>query len=168
MGKHMNVHLIAALTPKGVIGDKGTLPWHISEDLKHFKALTSNSCVIIGRKTFDSLNMLEGLPNRKNVVITSKAHKMPKDGKVMWVDSLNKAVSLAYLFEENYKDVFIIGGASIYEQVFEHNLPNILDLSFVKKEYTGDTTFPIFNKQEWEEDDMHDYDEFMYIKYVRK
>ena len=101
------VSIIVAVAENGVIGDKNTLLWHISEDLKHFKAVTTGHPVIMGRKTYESLG--RPLPNRTNVVITRQQVEIPG---CRVVHSLGEAVALFPGDDE----VFVIGGAQIYAQ----------------------------------------------------
>lgn len=161
------VHLIVAMTPGGIIGKNGTLPWHIPSDLKHFKTITSNSTVIMGRKTFDSLNMLNGLPNRQNFVITRTP--IQTDNDVRYYGSLVQGISMAQLSESQInKSIFIIGGASIYKEALDKDLVDCMHISFVKNRYDGDTMFPNFDKTLWEEHDHIDMGEFIYVKYIKK
>ena len=102
------VSIIVAVAENGVIGDKNTLLWHISEDLKHFKAVTTGHPVIMGRKTYESLG--RPLPNRTNVVITRQQVEIPG---CRVVHSLGEAVALFPGDDE----VFVIGGAQIYAPV---------------------------------------------------
>ena len=106
--------IIVAVAENGVIGDRNTLLWHISEDLKHFKAsedlkhfkaLTTGHPVVMGRKTFESLG--RPLPNRTNVVISRQQIELPG---CRVVHSLDEALAL---FPED-EEVFVIGGAQIY------------------------------------------------------
>ena len=99
--------LIVAVAQNGVIGDRNALLWHISEDLKHFKALTSGHPVVMGRKTYESLG--RPLPNRTNVVVSRQELEIPG---CRVVHSLDEALALFPGDEE----VFIIGGAQIYAE----------------------------------------------------
>ena len=99
------ISLIVAVAENGVIGDRNALLWHISEDLRHFKAVTTGHPVVMGRKTWESLG--RPLPNRTNVVITRQNIEIP--GCTV-VHSLEEAVALFPADEE----VFVIGGAQIY------------------------------------------------------
>ena len=101
------ISIIVAVAKNGTIGDKNALLWHISEDLRNFKRITSGHPVIMGRKTFESLG--RPLPNRTNVVISRTTTHI--EGCTV-VDSLEKAIALFPTDEE----VFIIGGAQIYAQ----------------------------------------------------
>lgn len=159
------VHLIVAMTPKGVIGKDGTLPWHLPSDLKHFKEVTNGHSVIMGRKTFDSLKMPKGLPNRRNIVISRNApHVYGYDSDVTYRTSLEDALKLTSVLSSS-PDTFIIGGASIYKEVLEQNMVDVMHISFVKEQYDGDTYFPEFDKTQWEEIEHVDKGEFVYIKF---
>ena len=125
----MKIALIAALTRKRVIGKDGKLPWHISEDLKRFRALTTGHAVIMGRTTFESLG--RPLPNRRNVVITSHTLR-----GVETYRSLPDALK-ALAGEER---VFIIGGGQLFARAID--LADELFLTIVMKDFPGDTFFP--------------------------
>ena len=101
------VSIIVAVAENGVIGDKNALLWHISEDLKYFKSVTSGHPVVMGRKTYESLG--RPLPNRTNVVVTRQEMEIPG---CRVAHSLEEAVALFPAEEE----VFVIGGAQIYAQ----------------------------------------------------
>lgn len=101
------VNIIVAVAENGVIGDKNALLWHISEDLKYFKSVTSGHPVVMGRKTYESLG--RPLPNRTNVVVTRQEMEIPG---CRVAHSLEEAVALFPAEEE----VFVIGGAQIYAQ----------------------------------------------------
>ena len=101
------ISLIVAVAENGVIGDRNALLWHISEDLRHFKAVTTGHPVVMGRKTWESLG--RPLPNRTNVVITRQNIEIP--GCTV-AHSLEEAVALFPGDDE----VFVIGGAQIYAQ----------------------------------------------------
>ena len=132
------VSVIVAVAENGIIGDKNTLLWHISEDLRNFKRVTSGHPVIMGRKTFDSLG--RPLPNRTNVVITRQNLEI-EGCKV--VHSLEEALSLFSPEEE----VFVIGGAQIYAEALP--LADRFYLTRVHHAYEGDTSFPKWNESEW-------------------
>lgn len=132
------ISVIVAVAENGVIGDKNSLLWHISEDLKHFKAHTSGHPVIMGRKTFDSLG--RPLPNRQNVVITRQNIEI--EGCTI-VHSLQEAVAL---FDPD-DEIFIIGGAQIYAEAMP--IADRFILTRVHHSYRGDTSFPDWNKSEW-------------------
>lgn len=133
------VSVIVAVAENGVIGDKNTLLWHISEDLRNFKRVTSGHPVIMGRKTFDSLG--RPLPNRTNVVITRQ--NLEIEGAEV-VHSLDEALAMFPAEEE----VFVIGGAQIYAEALPR--ADRFYLTRVHLSYEGDTSFPAWNESEWQ------------------
>ncbi|MGZ4518433.1 MAG: dihydrofolate reductase [Mycobacteriaceae bacterium] len=108
----MSVGLVWAQAANGVIGRQGTLPWHLPEDLKHFRNLTSGTTVVMGRGTWDSLpEKVRPLPGRRNIVLTKNAH---------WAaPGANVAHSLAEALSSADGDVWVIGGASVYAAALE-------------------------------------------------
>lgn len=132
------ISIIVAVAGNGVIGDQNRLLWHISEDLRRFKALTSGHPVIMGRKTYESLG--RPLPNRCNVVISRQ--EMQIVGCEV-VHSLDEALALFPADEE----VFIIGGAQIYAAALP--IADRFYLTRVGHAYEGDTRFPDWNPAEW-------------------
>ena len=115
----MNINIIVAKSKNNIIGIDNTIPWNIPSDLKHFKEITSNNVVIMGRKTFESLNNTP-LPNRYNIVITSKKNidvcLKNKINNIYFCNSFEKAITLGKLFK---KDIFLIGGYSLYKEGLE-------------------------------------------------
>lgn len=109
---HAMISIIVAMSPQRAIGFRNSLPWHLPEDMAHFKALTTGHTIIMGRKTFESLpNGV--LPHRRNVVITRKSETMKEHfhGCVLY-ESLAEALKQ----EAKDQEIFIIGGESIYRQ----------------------------------------------------
>lgn len=134
--------IIVATASNNVIGGDNKLLWHISEDLKRFKEITSGNTIIMGRKTFESLPGI--LPNRKHVVITrDKDFKVDSD-MVEVIHNLDEVLS-TYAQSEN--EAFIIGGGQIYKSTLP--FAKKLYLTKVKKEFEGDTKFPTINEREW-------------------
>ena len=130
--------IIVAVAENGVIGDRNALLWHISEDLKHFKSLTTGHPVVMGRKTFESLG--RPLPNRTNVVISRQEIALPG---CRVVHSLDEALAL---FPEE-EEVFVIGGAQIYAEALPR--ADRFYLTRVFRAYEGVTRFPEWNEEEW-------------------
>ena len=128
------ISMIVAMDANRVIGYKNKLPWYIPDDLKNFKQLTSNNVVVMGRKTYESLPFQHGLPNRTNVVVSSQNLQ-----GLQTLSSVSKT-SLQALEQQYNKEVFIIGGASIYEQTFD--IVDRIYLSLVYGCAVGDTYFP--------------------------
>ena len=138
----VNYSVIVAVNENLVIGKDNKLPWHSSEDLKYFKRITSDNVVIMGRKTYESIG--KALPNRVNIVISNTTTY--DDG--ITVNSFHEALNEA----SNYnKEIFVIGGASLYEQVL--NVAEKLYLTWVYEKKVlpsdGDAYLESFNKSEW-------------------
>ena len=132
------ISIIVAVAQNGVIGDKNSLLWHISEDMRFFKRTTSGHPVIMGRKTYESLG--RPLPNRTNVVISRTLGEL--EGCTV-VRSLEEALALFPTEEE----VFVIGGAQIYALALD--VADRFYLTRVGHDYEGDTSFPTWNESEW-------------------
>ena len=135
------ISIIVAVAEGGVIGGGGDLLWHISEDLRRFKQITSGHTVIMGRKTYDSIG--RPLPNRRNIVIT-------RNGEWSAIgceraESLESAVAMC----KGEEEVFVIGGGEIYRKAM--SLADKLYLTRVEKEFKGDTFFPEICADEWNE-----------------
>ena len=130
------------MTKDRVIGKDGTLPWHLSEDLKLFKAHTTGNIVIMGRKTFDSIG--KPLPNRRNIVVSKSIREDEKAAGVEYFPDLDHALAAA---QEGEGNIFIIGGASIYHQMIEK--ADRLYISLVEGDYKGDTYFPEIKDDVW-------------------
>lgn len=134
------ITIIVAVAENGVIGDKNALLWHIREDMVRFRTITSGHPVIMGRKTYESIG--RPLPKRTNVVIT-RSDLQIEGCRV--VHSLDEAFEM---FEPS-EEVFVIGGAQIYEQALS-KADRIL-LTIVHRPYEGDTSFPTIDPSVWEE-----------------
>lgn len=139
----MKLHLIFARAANGVIGKAGTMPWHLPEDLSHFKRTTLGCPVIMGRKTWDSLPpRFRPLPGRLNVVVT-RQHDWQAEGAAC-AHSLPEAVALCPPSSE----VWIIGGAEIYAQALP--LATTAVVTEIEASYDGDAFAPQFGPQ-WKE-----------------
>lgn len=132
------ISLIVAVAQNGVIGDRNALLWHIAEDLRNFRRITSGHPVVMGRKTYESLG--RPLPNRTNVVVTRQTLELP--GCTV-VHSLEEALRLFPAEEE----CFVIGGAQIYAQALP--LADRFYLTRVEHPYEGDTRFPDWSPDQW-------------------
>jgi dihydrofolate reductase len=135
------IYLVAAVAANGVIGRDGQLPWHLPEDLKHFKRLTLGHPVIMGRRTWESLG--RPLPGRDNIVVTHKAGYEAPGAAV--ASSLGAALALC----AGESVVFVIGG----QQLFAESLPIAagLVLTEIYRDYEGDTWFPLYDRSRWRE-----------------
>jgi len=136
------VYLVAAVAANGVIGRQGRLPWHLPEDLRHFKQLTLGHPVIMGRKTWESLNG-RALPGRDNIVVTRTTGYAAPGAAV--ASSLDAALALC----AGEGTVFVIGG----EQLFAESLPTAagLVLTEIHRDYEGDVSFPQYDRSRWRE-----------------
>jgi dihydrofolate reductase len=152
------INIIAAMGKNRVIGKDNKLPWHISDDLKNFKKLTSGNVVVMGRKTFESIG--KPLPNRVNIVISSS---MPETEGIIVCHDIPSALEKARSYN---KEIFIIGGATIYQQTIPW--ANRMYLSYVKGDYDGDAFFPEYDESKWKIDHKEQFTDFEMTVYVKK
>ena len=158
--------LIAAAAERNELGKDNDLVWHLPLDFKRFKKLTSGHCIIMGRKTFESLPGI--LPKRKHIVITRQTNY--KAEGVVVVSSLEDAIELAKSEDES---PFIIGGGEIYKQSI--GLADAIELTRVHTNVDADTFFPEIDEQKWiltneeiiKKDDKHKFD-FSFLTYKRR
>ena len=137
----MIISLLAAMDEQDGIGQDNRLPWHLSTDLKRFKALTMGHHILMGRKTYESIG--RALPGRVNVIIT-RSPDYQAEGCVI-AHSLREALSIAELAGES--EAFVIGGG----QIFAQTLP-LADRIYLTRVHTvseADVFFPAFDLQEW-------------------
>ncbi|HNU58663.1 MAG TPA: dihydrofolate reductase [Aquaticitalea sp.] len=140
--------------------------WHLSDDLKRFKALTSGHCIIMGRKTFESFP--KPLPNRKHIVITRQQEFVVPEGVVV-VNNLEAA----FFEAKDDPRPFVIGGGEIYKQAMP--FAETIELTRVHESFDGDAFFPKIDPAIWKisQNDYHPKDEahpytFSFLRYVRK
>lgn len=154
----ITVSLIVAMAENRCIGLNNKMPWHISDDLKRFKALTTGHPVIMGRKTFESIlgYLNKPLPGRDNIIISRSGYKTDFDNAYVHssIDSaLQDAKDKAHA--QNKGEVFIIGGAQIYTNSI--NVADRIHLTKVHRSVEGDAFFPAFDGSEWEEEAREDH-----------
>ncbi|PZX53848.1 dihydrofolate reductase [Algoriphagus ratkowskyi] len=163
----MKISLIAAVAENNVIGKDNEMVWRLPDDFKRFKALTSNHFILMGRKSFESLDGL--LPNRTHVVITrNKNYSMPEGHFVF--HSLEEG--LAFCESKNVDHLYVIGGGEIYKEALPH--AHQMQLTEVNASPEGDAFFPEFDKSNWKTsfsehhpaDERHEYS-FTYVDYER-
>lgn len=130
-----DIQIIVAIAKNFVIGNEGQIPWHLSEDLKHFKEITTGHPVVMGRRTFESIGRV--LPNRMNIMVSSTFTKEVEGLTV--VKSLAEAIDLV-----GDKTLMVIGGARMYAEALP--LASTLHLTTIDKEFAGDIKFPDFTK----------------------
>ena len=139
----MKLHLIFARAANGTIGKDGVMPWHLPEDLAHFKRTTLGCPVIMGRKTWESLPpRFRPLPGRANVVVTRQRDWRAEGTEV--AHSLQEAIGLC----GNVSDAWIIGGADIYAQALP--LASTAVVTEIEADFDGDAFAPQFGP-EWKE-----------------
>jgi dihydrofolate reductase len=149
------ISLIAAIGKNRELGFKNKLPWHLPDDLKHFREITTGHAVVMGRRTFESIG--KPLPNRKNIVM-ARSLDFEAPGFLV-AHSFGEVLALA----GNDTEVFVIGGAETYATALP--VAKRMYLTFVDAEVPADSFFPDFNEAEWREissehhpaDDRHPY-----------
>lgn len=139
----MKVTLIAAIGANNELGKNNKLLWHLPNDLKRFKQITTGHCIIMGRKTFESLG--RALPNRTTIVITR--NKSIAVTGVLFVEDLNHAFITARRLEETH--CFVIGGAQIYKQSLRY--ADSLDITLVHENFDADVFFPEIDLNKFKE-----------------
>jgi len=149
----MRIAMIWAMAQNSVIGRNNKLPWHLPNDLKYFKRLTSGKTVIMGRKTYESIG--RPLPNRINIVV-SRSTGFHADG-IKVVHSLPAALALAEAETEisGAEEVIVMGGAEIYRQCL--SLADRLYVTLVHAEVDGDARFPEWDRQAYREIGREDF-----------
>jgi len=137
----MRISLVAAMSQNGVIGKDNALPWHIPEELKYFRKITQGKPIIMGRKTFESMNS-KPLPQRHNIIITHTKNLLI-DG-VTVVHSVEEALKAS----EPTDEVMVIGGASVYSLFLP--FASRIYLTIIHENYEGDTFFPTLEWEKWQ------------------
>lgn len=143
----MLISIIVAMDDDGVIGVEGGLPWRLSSDLKHFKAITMGKPIIMGRKTHESIG--RPLPGRENIILTRDKTYQAEGCTVLYsLDDL-------FMHCRYHDEVMITGGAELYKQFLPR--AKLIYLTEVHTQVNGDTFFPSYNADEWEEIDRQDF-----------
>lgn len=161
------ISIIAAVADGNAIGKDNALLWHISEDLKYFKKITSGHSIIMGRKTFESIG--RPLPGRKNIVVS----RSPLDR-----DDVEQASDLESLLEslsrKRKEEFFVIGGGSVYSSAMKYARKLYITRVYSKAE-GADTFFPEIDEKKWEivekSEVLHDQEnniDFQFIVYGKK
>lgn len=158
--------IIAAAAENNALGKDNQLLWHLPEDFKRFKTLTSGHYIIMGRKTFESFP--KPLPNRTHIIITRQPNYQAPEGCIV-VTSLEKAMELCPKNEE----AFVIGGGEIYQQALD--VVDKIDVTRVHTTLDADTFFPTIDPTLWKmvfeefhpKDDKHAFD-FTFLTYVKR
>ena len=135
--------IIVAKAKNNAIGKNNQLLWHLSDDLKRFKKLTTGHTIIMGRKTFESLGRV--LPNRKHIVFTQNPDFKVDDENVEVVHSMLQIQE----YIENDEEAFVIGGAVIYNLLMPY--VKKMYVTEIDKEFDGDVFFPRIDEEKWKE-----------------
>jgi dihydrofolate reductase len=161
-----SLEIVVAVAANGVIGRGGRLPWHLPDDLKHFKALTMGHPILMGRRTYESIG--KPLPGRRSIVV-STTMTAPPAPDVELAHSLDDAKRLA---STTPAPAFVIGGAALYEAAMP--AARVLHVTELDDAVEGDTYFTSFDKSKWtlanevrhERDDRHAH-AFWFRTYTR-
>lgn len=142
-GKHSRplVSIIVAIAQNRVIGREGKLPWHISEDLKRFRALTMGHHIVMGRRTWESISRL--LPGRHHVIVSRRSGYAVAGATV--VSSFDEAIAAS----AGDSEVFVIGGAEIYARALA--VADRIYATEIAREFEGDVRFPELDRTQWRE-----------------
>ncbi|NCT09585.1 MAG: dihydrofolate reductase [Flavobacteriia bacterium] len=160
------ITIIAAISKNNALGKNNDLIWHLPADLKRFKELTTGHHIIMGRKTYESIG--KTLPNRITIIVSTDKNFLKED--CFTTNNLEDAIKISPSNEE----VFIVGGAQIYNYAIENNLVDSLDITLVHHEFEADVYFPKIDLDIWEEvkrtdfkaDEKNKFD-YSFIKYMK-
>ena len=142
----MAIQIIFARAANGVIGKDNAMPWHLPEDMAHFKELTRGCAVVMGRKTWDSLPArFRPLPGRRNIVVTRQSDWQAEGAER--AGSVDDALALC----SGMPDVWVIGGAQIYAEA--QPLAHDAHITEIDKAFEGDAYAPVFDPAQWRETD---------------
>ena len=159
--------IIVAKASNNIIGKNNSLIWHLPEDLKRFKELTTGHTIIMGRRTFESLGRV--LPNRKHVILCNDMKMDIEDENIEILED----ISMLDKYINSEEEHFIIGGATIYRLLMPY--ANKMYITEIDKDFEGDVSFPEINQEEWNivevqkglKDEKNPFD-YNYVTYVRK
>ncbi len=157
---------IAAVAQNNALGKDNDLLWHLPDDFKRFKSLTTGHYIIMGRKTFESFP--KPLPNRTHIIIT-RQKKYPVSDNCFVASSLTQAIEMC----PKNEDIYIIGGGEIYKQSMD--FADKLEITKVHQSFDADTFFPEIDDNKWKlheevfhpEDEKHKYG-FSFLTYLKK
>lgn len=149
MSTKIQINIIVALDLNRGIGFDGQMPWHIKEELRHFKTVTTfcqpgqQNAMIMGRKTWESLpEKVRPLPGRVNVVISRQTYSLPEG--VYLAHSFDEALNLLQKNSPPIDQIFVMGGGQLYQEVIKHPAITTLYITQIKKAYPCDTWFPAY------------------------
>lgn len=140
----MDINIIAAIGKNNELGKNNDLIWKLKGDMKFFRDTTMGHTIVMGRKTFESLPKM--LPGRKHVVISTNEIKNNE------IELYKSIKDFLVKYKEYEEDVFVIGGASIYEQFID--IASKIYLTQIDDSKEADVYFPLFNKNEWQQEEL--------------
>lgn len=157
---------IAAASENNVLGKDNVLVWHLPDDFKRFKQITTGNYIVMGRKTFESFP--KPLPNRTHVIITRQKNYQAPEGCLI-ADSIENAIALS----PKNQPIYIVGGAEIYTQSL--SITDKIELTRVHTKCEGDAFYPEINESNWKisneefhpKDEKHAFD-FTYVTYIKR
>ena len=156
----MGISIIVAMTEDRVIGEGGMIPWHIAEDMKLFKTLTTGGTVIMGKTTWLSLpEPFRPLPGRANIIVSTT---LGEQAGAKVCRSVDEAINEA---KKNNNEIYCMGGGRLYSAMVP--LADTMYISWVKSTYDGDTYFPEIDFARWKEVEAKNYPDFIFKKYSR-
>jgi len=153
----MTITVMAAVGSNLVIGREGTMPWHLPQDLAHFKATTMGHTLVMGRRTYESIG--RPLPGRRTIVLTrQRAWHAP-------------SVEVAHTLPEGFAlagptDVFVVGGSEVYRQAMP--FADQMLLTQIAQSPEGDAYFPAFEPDDWRETGREEHEGFAFVTYARR
>lgn len=154
------ISLIAGISQNNCIGFNGQLPWHIPEDLKHFREVTAGKTVLMGRKTWESLpEKFRPLPNRTNIIITRQTDYAVPAGVEVYA-TIDEATA-----KHPAEEIMVIGGAEIYKQTIDQ--ANALHITHINQTVAGDAYFPEIDLNVWKETEREDHEGFSFVTYTK-
>ena len=161
------ITIIAAIAKNNALGKNNDLIWHLPGDLKRFKKITTGHHILMGRNTFESIG--RPLPNRTTIIITRNESYF-KDGCLI-ANSLEQALEMS----KDEENVFVIGGAQVYQYAMEHNLVDTLDITLVHHEFEADVFFPEIDLSIWEQTEKEDFSadeknkfDYSFVRYKKR
>ncbi|MEM7026621.1 MAG: type 3 dihydrofolate reductase [Pseudomonadota bacterium] len=143
----MRYAIVVAMDQNRVIGHNNTLPWHLSSDLQYFKKITMGKPIIMGRKTHESIG--RPLPGRQNIILTRDTSYQSNGCTIV------NSIEVLNRFCENHEELMITGGAEIYKMLLPKT--NRIYLTEVKTSVEGETFFPEFDRESWNESSREDH-----------
>lgn len=155
------INLVVAVGKNFEIGKSNKMLWHIKEELRLFREITINKTILMGRKTFESLNFIP-LDNRVNIIITKNKQKYINDNCIFY-DNVDEIIKK---YKNSNEELYVIGGETIYKQFLPY--ANKIFISYIDKSFKADTYFPKFNISEFNIIKEKKYNEFLFKIYERK